>query len=190
MHLNISIVCCNNHCLNHSIHNKAIYFPCLFLWVKSKTFSLVNKLINLALKMLSRGLSVNSNLFQFHLVCLSVCLIDRLLSKCAIWYSLNLLENGRIISLASYGYDFGYVSTLPISIFRSFKNHGHVLILWRCIGDYPRTRVHFMSMWRRGQSGTWPSAKISPSQDSYFGHMVNRQIMWRLIWSLTDLRRW
>ena len=24
--------------------------------------------------------------------------------------------------------------------------------------------------------------KISPSQDSYFGHMVNQQIMWGLIW--------
>ena len=24
--------------------------------------------------------------------------------------------------------------------------------------------------------------KISPSQDSYFGHLINRQIMWGLIW--------
>ena len=32
--------------------------------------------------------------------------------------------------------------------------------------------------------------KISPSLDSYFGHMVNWQIMWGLIWGQTDLRRW
>ena len=53
--------------------------------------------------------------------------------------------------------------------------------VYRCINNYPRMRVHFMRMWRRGQSGIWHSSKC-PSQDSYFGHMVNRQIMWRLIW--------
>ena len=32
-------------------------------------------------------------------------------------------------------------------------------MVWRCINNYPRMRVHFMHMWHRGQSGTWPSTK-------------------------------
>ena len=80
-----------------------------------------------------------------------------------------------------------------ISVWFGFMAHQpniFLYILWRCINNYFRMRVYFMCMWRRGQSGTWPSAKISPSQDSYFGHMVNWQIMWGLIWGWTDLRRW
>ena len=32
--------------------------------------------------------------------------------------------------------------------------------------------------------------KINPGKDSYFGRMINRQIMWRLIRGQTDLRCW
>ena len=77
------------------------------------------------------------------------------------------------------------------------------VIVWKCVPQFKQTSltwltVSFVTLHKLLSQGESPFyvhvtsrafwhltlRKISPSQDSYFGHMVNWQIMWRLIWWL------
>ena len=118
-------------------------------------------------------------------------------------YSVYATNNSFLLINTSFGLLSGISWSVCNSISQSVSFFGWILIcmytiwwygqilisLWRGIEYLSQDRSLFFAHVKTGQPGTWSLAKISPSSESFLGHIGTGILRGGLIWGQTD-RRW